>query len=157
MDFELVSGSESVLEGGGVSNRPAPLTTYTERFEELCPYYLSIGMTYEQYWEQDCEAVKYFRRAAAIKQEIDNQQLWLQGLYFYEALCCVAPVLNAFAKKGAKPVPYRSEPYPFDNSKDKLSQEKRQENNDSKAKAVMEMFMIHNNKKFDSNGGESSV
>ena len=30
----------------------------------------------------------------------------MQGLYIYEALCDVAPILHAFAKPGTKPLPY---------------------------------------------------
>ena len=68
-------------------------------------------MTYEQFWEQDCELVKYYRKAAQIRQDLRNQDAWLQGAYFYEALIDAAPVLRAFAKKGTKPTPYREGPY----------------------------------------------
>ena len=67
-------------------------------------------MTYEQFWEQDCELVKYYRKAAQIKQGLRNQDAWLQGAYFYEALIDAAPVLRAFAKKGTKPALYRESP-----------------------------------------------
>ena len=53
----------------------------------------------------DCELVKYYRKAAKIKQDLDNQNAWLQGAYFYEALADVSPILHAFAKKGTKPIP----------------------------------------------------
>lgn len=46
-----------------------------------------------------------------MKQQRRNQELWLQGAYFYEALIDVAPVLHAFAKKGTKATPYVSEPF----------------------------------------------
>ena len=36
--------------------------------------------------------------------------MWLQGLYIYEALCDVSPVLHAFAKRGTKPREYLHEP-----------------------------------------------
>lgn len=113
-------------------------------------------MTYEQYWEQDCTLVRHYRKASEIKQDVDNQRRWLQGLYFYEALCCVAPVLNAFAKKGTKPVPYRAEPYPLRNEVSEARRNNEPDQNDLKAKAVMEMYMIHNNKKFKPNGGEGN-
>lgn len=35
------------------------------------------------------------------------------GMYIYEAMCDVSPVLHAFARKGTKPIPYRTEPYPI--------------------------------------------
>lgn len=83
----------------------------TEQFYEHLPFYLSIGMTYEQYWDGDCLLAKYYRKAHELKQKRRNQELWLQGAYFYEALCDVAPVLHAFAKKGTKVTPYVEEPF----------------------------------------------
>ena len=109
-------------------------------------------MTYEQFWEMDCELVKYYRKAAKIKQALDNQQAWLQGAYFYEALADVSPILHAFAKKGAKPIPYRDSPYPVgvnDKSPDKAEKEKKIDN---RAKAGMEMFMIANKQRFEPGG-----
>lgn len=47
------------------------------------------------------------------------------GMYIYEALCDVAPVLNAFAKKGTKPLAYRTEPYAlFEKDHERQEQEK---------------------------------
>ena len=43
--------------------------------------------------------------------ERENQTLWLQGMYIYEAIGDMAPILHAFAKKGAKPTPYPEQPY----------------------------------------------
>ena len=140
--------------GGGGERSPIPHFAYTDKFYELFPYYLSIGMTYEQYWEQDCDLVKYYRRAAQIKQDLKNQDAWLQGAYFYEALIDVAPILRAFAKKGTKPTPYANQPYELFNRNDETRKkqvvEKRQ---DEKAKAFMQAFMMSNNKKFKEEGG----
>lgn len=142
-------------DGGGGGQSPSPRFAYTDKFYELFPYYLSIGMTYEQYWEQDCELVKYYRRAARIKRELKNQDAWLHGAYFYEALLDAAPALRAFAKKGTKPTPYRDKPYELyaqsDSSKEKKEQVKEKQN--SKAKAFMLAFMMSNNKKFENKGG----
>ena len=110
-------------------------------------------MSYEQYWEQDCELVKYYRKAAQIKQELRNQDAWLQGAYFYEALVDAAPILRAFAKKGTKPTPYREVPYELFSRQDKGQQEKMQEKHDEKAKAFMQAFALANNKKFQEKGG----
>lgn len=50
-----------------------------------------------------------------------NAEAHLMGLYVYEALCDVSPILHAFAKKGAKPKPFRTEPYNLFGKKDKKS------------------------------------
>lgn len=68
-------------------------------------------MTYEQYWNEDCCLVKYYRDAFRLRRDRDNERMWLQGMYIYEALCDVSPVLRAFAKKGAKPIEYSTQPY----------------------------------------------
>jgi small-conductance mechanosensitive channel len=108
-------------------------------------------MTYEQFWNQDCDLVKYYRKAAQIKQDLKNQNAWLQGLYIYEALVDVAPYLRAMGAK--KPTPYRKEPFDLNMRKDEKVQEHKEQQNDSKAKAFMEAFAIANNRKFQEKGG----
>ena len=83
----------------------------TEVFEKMCPYYMAIGMTYDQYWRDDVTMPIMFRKAYRIKQEEIKWQIWEEGVYTYEALCKVSPVLHAFAKNGTKPLPFSSEPY----------------------------------------------
>ena len=56
---------------------------------------------------------KYYREAEEIRNEKKNQELWLQGLYIYEAIADLSPILHAFAKKGTKPQPYVDSPYPI--------------------------------------------
>lgn len=113
MGSELVSDSPPLL-GGGADNGSAPVSL-TALFYEHLPFYLSIGMTYEQYWNEDCLLTRYYRKAHQMKQQRRNQELWLQGAYIYEALTDIAPVLHAFAKKGTKPAPYVAEPFPLTN------------------------------------------
>ena len=110
-------------------------------------------MTYEQFWEGDCELVKFYRRAAQIRQDLKNQDAWLQGAYFYEALMDAAPVLRAFARKGTKATPYRNAPYELYAKQDKKKRREVQEKNDNKAKAYMEAFALSINKKFQEKGG----
>ena len=46
--------------------------------------------------------------AEDIKQERRNFDLWLQGVYFFEAVSTA--LSNSFRKKGTEPYKYRSEP-----------------------------------------------
>ena len=91
----------------------SPFSTYTEQFYEIFPYYLSIGMTYEQFWNDDPMLCKYYREAEEMRNEKRNQELWLQGMYVYEAIADLSPRLHAFAKKGTKAQPYPDAPYPI--------------------------------------------
>ena len=110
MGNELVSDS-SPFEGGEPDKGFASFISYTEQFYSHLPFYLSIGMTYEQYWNEDCCLVKYYSEAFKLQRYRDNERMWLQGMYIYEALCDVSPVLRAFAKKGTKPIEYSTQPY----------------------------------------------
>ena len=110
-------------------------------------------MTYEQFWEQDCDLVRYYRKAAQIKQDLRNQDAWLQGAYYYEALIDASPVFRSFAKKGTKPIPYRNSPYELFGQKNTAKRREVQEKHDEKAKAFMEAFMVSVNKKFQEKGG----
>lgn len=81
-----------------------------EIFNDAFPYYLSIGMTYEQYWEGQPSLVAYYRKADEMTRKRKNQELWLQGFYVYNAIGSFAEILPAFPKKGAKVKPYLKEP-----------------------------------------------
>ena len=148
---------------GGDGNSPVPSHAYTEIFKKAFPHYLAIGMTYDQFWNQDVELVKAYREADKIRRDRKNQDMWLQGAYYYEALLDASPSLRtSFSKHPPKPVPYRQQPYELYTSKEKLDESSsrkqltQQEKSDKKAKAMMEMFMVSINKKFEKKGGEGN-
>ena len=75
---------------------------------------MSIGMTYDEFWYQDVRLVEAYRKAAELKDRRRNQELWLQGMYIYEALCDASPLFRFSMKGGTiKPQPYVKEPYPI--------------------------------------------
>ena len=75
---------------------------------------MSIGMTYDEFYNQDVCMVKAYRKANELRDKRRNQELWMQGLYVYEALCDASPLFRFSMKKGAiKPEPYAKEPYPI--------------------------------------------
>lgn len=148
MDGKLVSGSLSTVFDGGEQNSSSPTFTYTEIFYEHFPYYLSIGMSAEQYWDSDPTLVKYYRKAEEIRTERRNQEFWLQGMYIYEAFADVSPVLHAFAKKGAKPHPYTEKPYPITEKQRKDNKVDKEKVSFDKGKKIMEAFMKTNNARF---------
>ena len=93
----------------------------SKEFKRICPYFISIGMTYEQFWYEDPTIATSYLKAFKIKQkreiEILDYKMWKQGMYIYEALCDVSPILHAFCKKGTKPLPYPETPYGYDKNK----------------------------------------
>ena len=114
----------------GGSENATPLR-YTDIFKECLPYYLHIGMSYDDYWNGPADLCRYYRKAHELKRKEDNEKLWLQGLYIYEAILDASPILRSFAKKGTKPIPFSKEPYP-------LSAAEIKEREERKAKAQME-------------------
>lgn len=98
--------------GGQLVESPEPpkKETFESIFEKVLPYYISIGMTPEQFWDGDVDLVKAYRKAYEYKKQEFNVQAYLNGMYVYDALLRVSPILHAFAKKGTKPIPYRDKP-----------------------------------------------
>ena len=104
-------------------------------------------MTFDQFWNDDPALARYYRQAAELKVERKNQELWLQGLYIYEALCDVAPILQAMAKKGTKARPYPDQPYAITEKQRKREAEEKERRIAEKGKRMMEMFMRASGKK----------
>lgn len=86
-------------------------TSLTKIFEELCPIYMGYGMSYDEYWYGEPYRAKFYREAYEIQMKHKDEEFWIQGMYIYDALCRVSPILHAFSKSGAKPLPYPKEPY----------------------------------------------
>ena len=89
----------------------------TKQFNKCCPFFISIGMTYEQFWYDDPTIANMYLEAFKIKEkreaEKTNWIAWEQGLYVYEAICDVSPVLRAFSK-ATKPLQYPQRPFGTD-------------------------------------------
>ncbi len=143
----MVTSSASV-EGDG-SSVPSS-KSYTKTFYEVFPFYLSIGMTPEQYWDEDPMLAHYYRKAEEMRQKRKNEELWLQGMYFYEALCDVSPIFHAFAKRGTKATPYPDHPYSITNKDREAEKELKQKREREKAKQYMLGKMAKINKRFES-------
>ena len=71
---------------------------------------MSIGMTFDEFWNQDVAMVRAYRKSYELKRRQQNEALWMQGLYVRDAM--LATVGNMFADKSAKKNEYPSEPYP---------------------------------------------
>lgn len=121
--------------------------TYSEFFERCCPHYMAMGMTYDQYWHGDPWMTKAFREYDEIRRERENEMLWLQGMYVYEAICDVTPLLRTFSKV-KKPVPYAAEPYPLTERMRELQEARKRKADSEKFKAQMNAWAAAVNKKF---------
>lgn len=106
-------------------------------------------MTEAQYWDGDCTLPKYYREAEVLRKERVNQEAWLQGMYVYDAISRLTPILHAFAKKGAKPKPYVEEPYPINEKAVEDAKLKKEKEKSQKGLRFMQAFMVANNKHFE--------
>lgn len=125
MGTEQVSNSASRNSGG---DKNAPIF-YTKIFEDLCPFYMSIGMAYNDYWYGDCDLVKMYLKAYQLKIEREQHQAnynnWLMGAYIYEIVTKLAPIFNPFIKGKCKP--YRAKPLPI--TQEEIDREEQQARN----------------------------
>lgn len=132
---------------------PAPLA-YTKIIYEQLPYYIAIGMTPHQYFDGDCCLVKYYRQADEMKKQRQNEFLWLQGMYVYDAILCASPALRAFG--GSEPIPYPDKPYVT--SKEEIierEEEKRQSLIEEKRARMIEKAEAHNKSFKEKESGEN--
>lgn len=85
---------------------------FYKTFEKLCPYYMSIGMTYEQFWDGEAELPKYFREAHELRLREQNRMMYYQGAYVYSAVLALVPVLRPLSK-AKEPAPYLDDVIPL--------------------------------------------
>ena len=74
-------------------------------FDSVLPYYMLCGMSYDEFWYEDPSRAVAYRKADRLRIERENQQLWMQGLYFHNAVAVA--LNNAFSKQKQK---YMAEP-----------------------------------------------
>ena len=90
------------------SDTDREVMTLGEWLAKLCVYYMTMGVTYEEFWFGDYTKFKYVARQYDAQRKLQNEDAWLQGAYVYDA---VATALgNAFRKKGAKAQNYLERP-----------------------------------------------
>lgn len=126
-------------------------TSLTKLFEEKCPIFMSYGMSYDEYWYGEPYRAMFYLQAYKIKVRQKDEQMWMQGMYIYEALCDVSPILHAFSKKGTKPLPYSHAPYLSNENSLKTKQEKKQEKKNAQliARVYFENWARDTKKHFD--------
>ena len=137
---------------------PTLKKTNTQVFEECFPFYLSIGMSYAEYWDGDPKLAQYYRKAYQIKQEEINNTAWLQGMYIYDAVStALHNSLRGLGKNKPPAKDYAKQPYEFKN-KVKTEAEKAREVQIEQQKAIawMENFVRLNSDKSKSHRAKSN-
>lgn len=113
-----------------------------EEFDRMCPFYMSVGMTYNEFWQGDVSLTRFYLEAYRIKEKREAEKLkwehWEQGLYVYVAVEKLVPVLRAFSSV-KKPLPYPELPLGMEEDKD-IVKEKEKQKKKLEAKR-MELFL----------------
>ena len=83
------------------------------------------GMSYDEYWYAETWRAVPYREAHRLRIEEKNQQLWMQGLYIYNAVSVA--LNNAFSKQKQKYIqePIRIFPPTEDERKAQIEEDRR--------------------------------
>lgn len=93
---EDLSGEKSF----SIANAIAPQSEFGKYLDLICPYYLSYGMSWEEFWHSSLDRLGFYWQKHQFDVEARNQEMWLQGLYIRSA---VASCLDNKAKYPTKP------------------------------------------------------
>ena len=105
-----------------------------------------MGMTYDEFYRKDHTLVIAYRKAYERKREEKNTEMWLQGLYVYEAVARVAPLLIPF-NQHPKAEAYLDKPLPIFSTEENIEEAKSKAVCD-KGLAYMQAQMTKINKRF---------
>ena len=83
--------------------------TVSEIFDEVCPWYMASGMTYEEFWYKDPTLAYWYRRKREAEDRRENERAWLYGRYEFVAVATA--LTNAFRKEGRPAIDYPKEPF----------------------------------------------
>lgn len=128
MDGELTEGGE-----------PSKPKTLTEIFREVCPDYMAMGMSYDEFWNGPPSLVRDYRKAYDIRLHNEEWARHRMGLYVYTALLCVAPVMRmSLTGDKVEPGKYPDHPYPLTEAEARKQEEEREMENFKEFLARME-------------------
>ena len=96
--------------------------TLGEYLDELCAYYMAIGMPWQEIMYGERAAFDDYVSAYEYRRVQTNNNLHMQGLYDYTAVICA--LSSAFAEKGKKGKPYPQYPYPITETERKAEKER---------------------------------
>ena len=121
---------------------------------------MSLGMTYDEFWNQNVDMARAYRKADEMRRMRQNEAMWVQGLYIRDALVCT--VGNMFSGKGSQKHEYPKEPYAITELEIQERAEREARLREERLKAEFASFAARMKKKMpveahpDSKGGETN-
>lgn len=113
-------------------------STNEELYVKMFPYYLSLGCSYNEFWNESAWIAPAYLDAEEYRRESRNFEMWQQGLYFHNAVS-QALAMAFWNKKGSKPEGYTKYPFAF-TEREKAAEHER------KRQEALEWFMKGQNK-----------
>ena len=129
---------DNAWDGSDEGDEPVTPISLAEMFTKICPAYMAMGMSYDEFWHCNTKVHKAYRLAWEQRKAYRNWEMWWQGSYIDEALLKVAPVMRAaFGKGKVEPGKYSEEPYPLTNreAEERMEAQRRQ-----KMERMLEVF-----------------
>lgn len=147
MDDKLTAISSSTVEQAvSVGSATETHGNLSEVFSKVFPAYLNMGMSYDEFYNKDHTLAADYRHIFKQKREKENFDMWLMGLYVYQAISRTAPLLIPF-NEHPNPEPYLDKPLPI-YDKVESAEEKKANAVAEKGMAYMKAKMIEINKRF---------
>ena len=109
----------------------APKSEFGKYLDTMCPYFMSWGMTWEEFWFESIERFAAYWQANEFNKERRNEELWWQGVYIRMA---VASCLDSKGK-----IKYPEKPYRIT----EMTDAERQYENQRRVEEMREMLMEH--------------
>lgn len=97
--------------------------TFGDYLDELCAYYMAIGMPWDVFMYGERAAFDDYVLAYEYKRVQTNNNLHLQGYYDYMAVSCA--LSSAFAEKGKKGTAYPTYPVAITETERKAEKERK--------------------------------
>ena len=116
-------------------------------------------MSYDQFWFMDVDLVRAYREADRIRQKRIDEEMWLMGMYVYQAVGSLHPLFNSLKPSDAKP--YLEEPFSYTNFQEKANEEQPEEERiqsgvDHFRSLIMAVNKQRHNKESDKGGSGNS-
>lgn len=124
--------------------------SYTESFEKACPIFMSYGLSYDEFWYDDPFKAKYQLQSYKIRLREQDELMWEQGMYIYEAILQCSPILHPFSK-AQKPLPYTEKPHlkEIEEQEDEEAKQREIENERLKAQIWISNWARNMQKRFE--------
>lgn len=144
MGSELLNEDSKTNDGGSSDDGESPFLV-AQMLEDCFPYYLSLGMSYDEYWYGDPNMVVAYRKAEEIRSHRRNWEMWMNGRYTYDAIMRLVPSLNMWKPK--EPIDYIEEPYPLTRKEYEERMQREEKRKQEEMREKLKAFAMRQNAK----------